>query len=358
VKELKDERGGKPSASKGEDYEACHGKHQMESGLKDTSSAAAEEGNRIHLWLEDDQAIELSRDELALAKEMESQRCDVMDFVFPEWRDNPPSIIIKEERLWYRGNRYSGKADFVAINGKKALIVDYKCGRVPVSHARVNGQMRWNVALLDCEYDLEYVTVALIQPRCSTPTVFTYDLKGIKKARRRVTATLRKMEAENPSLSAGEKQCKYCKAKGFCPELNKKQEAISRVSDAAELSTSQLSELLVAIPAIEAKCKAIKSHAKDLLRENPNAIEGWELSSPAPTRTISSAESAFKELEDESMISAERFLASCSVSVTKLQREIVEHTGMGPTEAKRRMSEVLSGAMAEKHQEPRIRRAS
>ena len=43
----------------------------------------------------------------------------------------PPATIIKEERLWYRGNRYSGKADFVAIDGKKALIVDCKCGQYP-----------------------------------------------------------------------------------------------------------------------------------------------------------------------------------------------------------------------------------
>ena len=89
MNESKDERGGKPSASKGEDYEACNGKHQMESGLEDTSSGAAEEGNRIHLWLEDDQAIELVDNELALAKEMESQRCDIMDFVFPDGGTTP-----------------------------------------------------------------------------------------------------------------------------------------------------------------------------------------------------------------------------------------------------------------------------
>ena len=185
MSELKDERDGKPSASKGEDYEACHGKHQMESGLEDSSSDAAEEGNRIHLWLEDDQAIELVDNELALAKEMESQRCTIMGFVFPDWQDNPPATIINEERLWYRGNRYSGKADFVAIDGKKALIVDYKCGRIPVSHARENGQMRWNVALLDCKYDLDYVTVArssldVVRQPCTPTTCLTLRRLGAR----------------------------------------------------------------------------------------------------------------------------------------------------------------------------------
>ena len=358
MNELKDERGGKPSASKGEDYEACNGKHKMEEGLEDTSSEAAKEGDRIHLWLEDDTAIKLSDNELYLAKQMESERNAIMDVVFPEWRDNPPKTIIKEERLWYRGNRYSGKADFVAIDGKTALIVDYKCGRIPVTHARDNGQMKWNVALLDCKYAFDTITVALIQPRCGAPTLHTYDKAGVKKCRSKVTSTLRKMEGVNPPLKAGEKQCKYCKAKGFCPELTKKQEAISRVKDASALTSSQVAELLAVLPAVEAKCKAIKAHAKELLLDNPNSIEGWSLSVPTPTRAIANPKTAYERLEDESLIGAEGFLASCSVSMTKLQAEVVEHTGMGPTEAKRMINTALGDSMTEKQREPSIKKAA
>jgi len=358
VKKLKDERGGQPSASKGEDYEACSGKHKMECGLKDASSEAAMEGNRIHEWLEDDSSVELNDNELALAKDMESQRGVIMDMVFPEWRDNPPSTIIKEDRLWYRGKRFSGKADFVAICGGNALIIDYKCGRIPVSHARDNGQMRWNVALLDCKYAFNTITVALIQPRCGAATLHTYDKKGIKRCRTTVTATLRKMEADNPPLKAGEKQCKYCKAKSFCPELNKKQEAITNIEDAEVLNPAQLAELLAVLPAVEAKCKQIKAHAKELLLDNPNSIEGWQLSIPSLTRSITSPKTAYERLEDESLIGSEGFLASCSVSMSKLQHEVVEHTGMGPTEAKRMINTVLGDSMTERQREPSIKRAS
>ena len=356
MRKLKDERGGKPSASRGEDYELCNGKHALESGLEDKTNPAAEEGNRIHLWCEDDSAIELSSDELPLAKEMISQRNLVMDIVFPDWRDNPPSTIIKEQRLWYRSNRFSGKADFVAVDGKDALIVDYKCGRIPVTAARENGQMRWNVALLDCKYKFDTVTVALIQPRCGAPSIHTYDRDGIKKCRARVVSTLRKIEAANPPLRAGEKQCKYCKAKGFCPELAKKQEVVSRVEDASALTTRQLAELLSVVPAIEAKCKQIKAHAKELLLENPDAIGGWMLVAPSPTRSVVDPKGAFQKMEEESLINAEGFLASCSVSMSKLQREVIEHTGMGPTEAKRTINTVLGNSIAEKQREPSIKR--
>lgn len=357
MKKSKDERKGKPSASNGESYEACNGKHLMEAGLEDNASPAAEEGNRIHLWCEDQTAIELLEDELELAKEMISQRDMVMGMVFPDWRENPPPTIVKEQRLWYRQNRFSGKADFVAVDGKSALLVDYKCGRIPVTHARENGQMRWNVALLDHIFSFDSITVAVIQPRCGAPTIHTFDDKAVKKLRYKVTSALRLMEGANPRLRAGEKQCKYCKAKEFCPELNKKQEAIIRVADAEVLTPTQLSVLLTFLPAVEAKCKAVKAHAKQLLEDNPNAIAGWQLSVPYPTRFIGDPKTAFQKLEDESLIAAEGFLASCSVSVTKLQKEVVEHTGVGPTEAKRMIKTALGTTMEEKLREPSIKKA-
>ena len=287
---------------------------------------------------------------------MINQRNVVMDIVFPDWRDKPPPTLIKEERMWYRDSRFSGKADFIAADGKDALIVDYKCGRIPVTAASDNGQMRWNVALLDCKYKFDTVTVALIQPRCGAPSIHTYDREGVKKCRSKVVSTLRKMEAINPPLKAGEKQCKYCKAKGFCPELAKKQEVISRVGDAGTLTTRQLTELLAIVPAVEAKCKQIKSRAKELLLDNPDSIDGWKLSTPSATRLIADPSSALQKMEEESLINPEGFLASCSVSIGKLQREVVEHTGMGPSEARRTINTVLGSSIVEKLREPSIKK--
>lgn len=357
MNELKDERGGKPSASNGEAYELCNGRHQMESGLTDYTSDAAEEGNRVHLWLEDDTLIKLEGEELSLAEEMLAQRNTVMDMVFPDWRENPPTIIEKEKRLWYNGARYSGKTDYFAIGDRKALILDYKCGRIPVTPAKDNGQMRWNVGLLDRHYAFDEVTVVLVQPRCGPPSIHTFDKKGVKKCRQKVTRTLRLMESANPKLRAGEKQCKYCKAKTMCPELSKRQDALSTVQDTEALTNDQISTLLDVIPAVEARCKAIKEHAKELLRNNPSCLEGWALVTPSATRSVTSPRRAFKRMEEESLIDAEKFLNACSVSITKLQREVVDHTGMGPTEAKRTISTVLGDAMGEKQREPSIKKA-
>ena len=330
----------------------------MEAGLKDTSSSAAEEGNRIHLWLEDNTAIELSSEEMALAREMDEQRDMVMDLTFPDWREKPPSLIVKEERIWYRGKRYSGKADFIAIRGTTALIVDYKCGRMPVTPAKDNGQMRWNVALMDHKYAFDEVTMALIQPRCGPVSMHTYNDKAVAAARRKVTSTLRKMEGKNPKMRAGDKQCKYCKAKRLCPALEEKQGVIASITNVNALTPAQLSDVMGVLPAVEARCKAIKDHAKELLKENPDAVPGYELTTPNPSRSIIDPLSAMSLAEHDGLLDKDYFISCCSVSITKLQKAIAEYADMKPADVRRRMNTVLGHTILEKKREPSIRKVA
>jgi hypothetical protein len=353
--EEKDERRGKPSASNGEAYEACPGRHAMSAGLKDTRSEAADEGVRIHSWLEESAGIDLAPEELELAMTMREQRDMIIDLTFPKVRDK--GLLVKEKRLWYRGKRFSGKADLIVISGGVALVIDYKCGRIPVTPAETNGQMRWNVALMANHYAFDEVTVALIQPRCGPPSTYTYDKKAIKKARAKVTATLRKMESNNPVIRAGEKQCKYCKAKALCPALQKKQDALMRISDVHALTPVQLSEVLAVLPAVKAQCKAIEVHAKELLHENVNAIPGYGLTDPTVMRSVNDIVSAFKRLEGADLIDEEKFMECCSVKIGDLQKAIAAHTSSGPSEARRIMNTALGNAITEKMKAVSLRRA-
>ena len=212
-----DERKGKPSASDGENYERCNGKVKLSSGMPDNSSKVARVGDKIHAWLNGED-IKLDSDEMYMAKLCERDRHTIFDLVFPDWEDNPPEQS-NEERKWYRSKRFSGKADVVAWRGRNALILDYKTGRIPVTHAKDNGQLRWLTVLWNQRKRFDEVTVVISQPHCGAMTVHTYDAAALAKARRRVTRTLRKMNAPNPTLRAGAKQCKYCKAKAICPAL-------------------------------------------------------------------------------------------------------------------------------------------
>tara|TARA_R110002020_G_scaffold265840_8_gene480681 strand:+ start:466 stop:1539 length:1074 start_codon:yes stop_codon:yes gene_type:complete len=347
VNEVLDERQGVPSASDGGPLEECHGKHHMEKGLADETSEAANEGNRVHEWLYEEK-IELSDEEMMLAKECEVQRNMLMDITFND-RHNVSPLILKEQRLWYRNNRYSGKPDFVAIRGGVCLLVDYKCGRITVPHAKENAQLRWTVPLIASKYKVNSVTVAIVQPRCGRPTLHTYDEAGIKACRSKVVSTLRKVEGDNPRLKPG-LGCRYCKAKAICPALSEKQDAIARVEDVLALTPVQMSEFLPVIKAVEERCKAIKDRARDMLSEDESAIPGYRLKPGNIERRVGDQVTAFNRLENElgGGFDIEMYLKCCNVSVTKLQKQLAVAGEMGPTEAKRLLNTVLGDAITER----------
>ncbi len=334
-----DERGGKPSASDGENYELCNGKVKLSSGMPDNSNKVAVVGDRIHAWL-DGEDVKLDSDEMYMAKLCERDRHALFDLVFPDWRNDPPEQS-NEERKWYANGRFSGKADVVAWRGRTALILDYKTGRIPVTHAKDNGQLRWLTVLWNQRKRYDEVTVAISQPHCGAMTVHTYDAAALKKARLRVMRVLRKMESPNPTLRAGAKQCKYCRAKAICPALKDSESALKTISDVETLSSTQLSGLLDILPVIEDRCKSIKTHAMNLLERDPKAIAGYSLEAGQSRRKITDPMGAYVFLSGAGLIDDHHYLDAASISVGKLQKAIAEYNDIGVGEAKREMEEKL-----------------
>jgi len=176
-----DIRKGKPSASDGEANELCPGRHQMSLGMKDKSTPQSLTGDKIHQWLHDPSSTVLEDYDLIIGKKCLQQREALMDLMWDDWRTNPP-IIIQEERLWYRNDKFSGVPDFVAIRDGLCLIADYKTGPIKVANASVNRQLMWLAVLANYKYRFNEVTVSVIQPTCGPPTSHTYDKQCLVKA--------------------------------------------------------------------------------------------------------------------------------------------------------------------------------
>ena len=165
------------------------------------SSPEANDGTNQHKYMNGEPVV--LREELkADCLEAERQRSEVMEFTFNNWRDRPP-LVICEERMWFKDDRYSGVPDLLAMRNRRALIIDYKFGRVAVPPAKDNPQLKWLTVLADENYDVEEVTVAIIQPQCGNFTIATRDKDAIRKARRSVMSTLRKMEKDTTKLRPG-----------------------------------------------------------------------------------------------------------------------------------------------------------
>ena len=342
-----DERQGRPSASDAEANELCPGRHGMSLGMADQSTPQSLRGDVIHQYLHDPTSVELNAEDMVLANKCIQQREALLDIMWDDWRTNPPTII-KEERIWYTKNRFSGMPDFVAIRDGLCLLADYKTGRIKVANAAVNRQLMWLAVLVYSKYSIREMTVSVIQPYSGPSTSFTYDTDALRKARARVTLVLRRVESNQAFLRAGEKQCKYCKAKELCPELQNKSRAISRVKDVTALTPLQVTEALNVIPAVRQMCDAIEARARCMIEDDPLAVPHYQLVAGKTTRRISDPRMALEALMSDGLIDESGFIQSCSVGITALRKNVQQFAELSPSETYKAINTSLANQIDEK----------
>lgn len=342
-----DVRKGKPSASDAESNELCPGRHAMSLGMKDQPTAQSMTGDKIHQWLYDPTSVELDGYDLVIGKKCLQQREALLDLMWDDWRTNPPKIV-QEERLWYRNEKFSGVPDFVAIRDGICLIADYKTGNIKVANAAENRQLLWLAVLVNNKFRVREITASVIQPTVGPATSYTYDKKSLAKARNRVNAVLRRMNEGAAFLRAGEKQCKYCKAKELCPALQSKATAITRVKDVEALTPYQLSEAMDVIPALRAMCTSIEEHVKELLSDHPQAVPTYELVAGRTTRAIKEPQLAAERLKTDELVSESGLMQSVSISLPKLIKQVQQYGEMGYGDATKAVNTCLHDLIEEK----------
>tara|TARA_Y100001963_G_scaffold159460_1_gene263223 strand:+ start:4087 stop:5154 length:1068 start_codon:yes stop_codon:yes gene_type:complete len=341
-----DERKGKPSASDAEANELCPGRHQMSLGMRDQSTPQSLTGDLIHRWLYKPDEVTLEGYDKVIALKCLQQREALMDLMWDDWRTSPPKII-QEERLWYRNEKFSGVPDFVAIRDGICLIADYKTGPIKVANAAENRQLMWLAVLANFKYRFNEVTVSIIQPTCGPATTHTYDKAELVKARNKVNGVLRRMNNGSAFLRAGDKQCKYCKAKELCPALQAKSNAIARVKDVTALTPIQLSEAMLVVPAVREMCNSIENHVREMIESDEQAIPEFELAEGRTTRRVNGPQMALERLKEEGLVSDSGFLESCSVSLPRLAKQIQQYGELSPSEAKQAINTTLHDLISE-----------
>ena len=218
-----DERKGLPSASGMESYFLCLGKFHAEKMAEKAelcvTSTAAKSGQKIHSTLS-----ELSSEELKVAYLCSKERDSILD----RWlvlNDLEESIVkfLKEERLWLKNEKdhlvASGKVDFIAIADRRALILDYKTGKDEVEKSSKNEQLKTLAIILSENYDLDEITVGIIQPLVSISSdLHAYRKEDLQFSRKRLLQLLDLIQNSEMPRIGGVVQCRYCKIKENCSE--------------------------------------------------------------------------------------------------------------------------------------------
>ena len=384
------------SPSKAHRYMRCPGSVAMEEGQEDSTSLYAQEGTAAHnlsemvltgeikhanemlgeliSWEEGDEAVTWKVDEDMVS--FVTSYCENIYGRIEEFKllPNVASVTLEVEQKIDLSSvigvpDQKGTADIVIVvefeDGTTLLsIEDLKYGRGVIVNAEENEQLMTYAAgvVEDYEmagYDVARVIVAIHQIRKGHASEQEYtpkEIRGhvlnlqaqVKVAEHQRTRLKEGEKPENLVLKAGEKQCKFCKAKSFCPaardavalnvyrstpatisefenlEGEQPVETLNKEGDQALISPEDwLAACLSKVDFIEDWCKAIRAavHARLLDGEE---VPGYKLvKGRMGDRAWSDAEEAEELLKSMRLKQADRYSMKI-VSPTQIEKLLKE----------------------------------
>jgi len=349
---MSDERQNKPSASSMERCQLCPGSWNAEQGIQEETSKDAEIGNRIHAVL----AGETVTPPLADDEERVFESCKVQAEALIHNTVGDDSWTTREGREWSLDDRWSGKPDVVSVNAPNALVIDYKTGRGDVTDATGNMQLRALAVLISDNYWADTVTVAIVQPLAGPVSTCTYTSTDLDRARSEITGIIDAIQKPDAPRIPSAKACKYCKAKGVCPEAQKLATdaplAVSRDGRELSISPERMAEFLEQVPAIEAVVEAVKAKAKRMI-ESGEIVPGYTLKPGAERETITDPTTVFNRASSAG-VNSEAFMGCVSVTKGKLKDAVKAATGEKGKALDARMEAILVGCTEMKQAAPSL----
>jgi hypothetical protein len=229
---MTDERHGVPSASYMRRIANCPPSFKLGQLYPDPGSNDASTGDKIHAalerWGEHGSEDGLSIEDIQTAEMCIDQRNELLDNwigdeqnyqVYKETRlvmtplgkvfDDSPDLKVKVV--------FSGKADYVAVFGEGALVVDYKTLHGEHDHAAVNDQLRALAVLVSLRHGVSQVRVAIVQPWKGKPTVADFNKVALIDARNWLVDRLHRERQSTPDQANPGDWCKFCPARVNCP---------------------------------------------------------------------------------------------------------------------------------------------
>jgi hypothetical protein len=285
----------------------CPGSLTLEQGFPDTSSRFSAEGTLAHdvasLCL-----IESLDPHTLVGHE---QTVDGFDFVVAEDMAAHVADYIKLVREYAEGGTLLiekrvdfsravdvpesfGTSDAIILRDDELIVIDLKYGMGVRVDATDNEQLQLYAlgALNDFGYlaDFTMVTMVIHQPRLnhvSEWTITTEQLQAFAEDAR--LAAVEALDHEAPRFEAGEKQCRFCKAKAVCPALRDVVSgAVSGpatladfgdlvpVTVNAETPADRLAMDMAKVELVEQWCKGVRAEVeRRLLAGKP--VEGYKL---------------------------------------------------------------------------------
>ena len=179
-----------------------------------------------------------------------------------------------------------GTSDIVILADDELIVVDLKYGRGVVVEADENPQLQIYALAALREFgamgDFKTVRMVIHQPRLNAVSEWVQPVNDLLGFGISVSVAAEAIRVGTTTLVAGDKQCKFCRAKATCPALaTVVQEAIggdfdslttfnremteASVKSHANLTPEKLGTSLQAVDLIEMWCKAVRAEVESRL---------------------------------------------------------------------------------------------
>lgn len=286
----------KLSPSSAHRWTRCPGSVREELKYPDNSGPAALDGTRTHALLEmclvtgmdpelmvgmttsdDDGSYTIDADRAKRVKVAVDHVRDLGGEVTTERRVDPSRLVGRDD--------LGGTVDVTVIVGDTVHVIDYKDGITPVE-AVENEQLiayalghlaEYNLSI-NGDYPVKRIILTIIQPKLAMkglPPITSWEL-SVESLLSRIGDIVVKAaatDAPDAPLVPGEKQCRFCRAKGGCSAVSQSTlEAVgmfksidivqqAAVSEPTELSNDRIREIIQAAPLLRQLLEATEAEA-------------------------------------------------------------------------------------------------
>ena len=316
-------------ASNAHRWLACAGSVKAESGLPNTSSVFALEGTTAHDLAEltlttTDGALDLFAD-----REMAEFVRIYTDYV--RSLSDTADLVLIEQRVDYSDwvPKGFGTADAIILNGDTLNVEDLKYGMGVQVYAQNNpqGMLYALGAYAEVNHiaEIKNVVITIVQPRLDHISEWSISIEDLLRWAEYATQRAEATQEDDAPRNAGEKQCRFCKAKHNCGELFRHTEKIlmtefdniNGLPNVDNMTDEQMGSVIAAKALIDGWISAISTHVTDRL-EAGAGFTGYKLVEGRSTRRWYDDESAQFRLRE--LMGAKKSVTTKVISPTQAQK--------------------------------------
>lgn len=368
-------RGEWTSASNALADRQCPGRHQAQIGLPELPATDEREaGTVIHaLWTGQDPARKPTADEREQAESLREQETRLAGEFFGT---SEGLVRLVERRLWHqfaavrdapeRGIlKTSGQFDVVLVQpeSRRALILDGKSGWLPVTPNPSNLQLRRLAALLWLQLGACEIAVGILKPFAKLEPPCVYREPDLERSVIELEDDVRQSHAPQSPRTAGEEQCRYCRARENCPTRLAWLAAalpptwpILPMRSARDWTPAQRVIFLEREKDARDWLEARKAEIRALLEAAPEAVPGYCVRPGRSIETITDPREVMQRFCGQWGGTLEAFLKCIKVGKTALKEEVRALSGHQGRDLGADLDALLSGCVEARASAPTIGR--